>query len=55
MKKRLRKKRHLGEYRQYGFSIACDFRRDLSTAEFDQFVDSFVADAIEGIRHGNRI
>ena len=46
MRKRLRKKRHLGEYRQYGFSVVCDVRRDISAPEFDQFVDSFIENVI---------
>ena len=50
MRKRLRKKRHIGEYRQDGFSISCDFRRSLTGEEFDHFIDSFITSAIEA--HG---
>jgi uncharacterized protein YggL (DUF469 family) len=47
MRKRLRRKKHLGEFRQFGFSVACRFRKGLSREEFDRFVDDFIADAIE--------
>ena len=47
MKKRLRKKKHLGEFRQFGFSLECLLRVGLSDAEFDRFLDEFIADAIE--------
>lgn len=50
MRKRLRKKRHLGEYRQLGFSLQCKFGSVLSPEAFDQFTDAFLAEAVE--RHG---
>ena len=48
MKKRLRKKRHLGEFRQTGFSVDCRIRSGLSAAEFEEFTDQFIVQAIEG-------
>ena len=50
MRKRLRKKKHLGEFRQMGFSVDCQLRSGLSAAEFDQFTDEFIVQAIEA--HG---
>jgi uncharacterized protein YggL (DUF469 family) len=50
MNKRLRKKKHLGEFRQMGFSAECRLRSGLSSAEFDQFTDEFIAQAIEARR-----
>jgi len=50
MRKRVRKKRHIGEFRQDGFSISCDFCRSLTAVEFDYFIDSFLTNAIEA--HG---
>ena len=47
MKKRLRKQHHLGEFRQFGFSLESKFGRVLSPAEFDAFVVQFITDAIE--------
>jgi len=50
MNKRLRKKKHLGEFRQMGFSAECRLRSGLSSAEFDQFTNEFIAQAIEANR-----
>ncbi|MDA1274802.1 MAG: 50S ribosome-binding protein YggL [Verrucomicrobia bacterium] len=50
MRKRLRKKKHLGEFRQMGFTADCQMRPGLSGAEFDQFTDEFIVQAIEA--HG---
>jgi hypothetical protein len=47
MRKRLRKKKHVGEFRQYGFSIACRLREAVTAEEFDSFMDRFLAEAIE--------
>ncbi|RRJ96004.1 DUF469 family protein [Opitutaceae bacterium TAV4] len=47
MKKRLRKKKHLGEFRQFGFELTCRFQTDVPVERFDRFVDEFIADAIE--------
>lgn len=50
MNKRLRKKKHLGEFRQLGFSVDCRLRSGLSSAEFDLFTSEFIAQAIEAHR-----
>ncbi len=50
MRKRLRKKKHLGEFRQMGFSADCHMRPGLSGPQFDQFTDEFIVQAIEA--HG---
>ena len=47
MKKRLRKKKHLGEFRQMGFSVDCRIRSGLSEEGFDRFIDHFMDHAIE--------
>lgn len=47
MRKRLRKKRHLGEFRQFGFSVKCKLRDGISSDDFDRFADAFVVEAIE--------
>lgn len=47
MRKQLRKKRHLGEFRQFGFSVKCKLRDGISSDDFDHFIDAFVAEAIE--------
>lgn len=50
MNKRLRKKKHFGEFRQLGFSAGCQFRSGLSSVAFDQFTDEFIAHAVEANR-----
>jgi uncharacterized protein YggL (DUF469 family) len=50
MRKRIRKKNHLGEFRQMGLSVECHVRPGLSATEFDQFVIAFIEHAIEA--HG---
>jgi uncharacterized protein YggL (DUF469 family) len=47
MNKRLRKKKHVGEFRQMGFSAECRLRSGLSIADFNRFTDEFIAQAIE--------
>jgi uncharacterized protein YggL (DUF469 family) len=47
MKRRIRKKKHLGEFRQFGFSLACRFHASVSPEQFDRFVDEFIIEAIE--------
>lgn len=47
MKKRLRKKKHLAEFRQLGFSLVARLREALDEAGFDSFCDAFVSEAIE--------
>ncbi len=51
MKKRLRKKKHLGEFRQYGFSLDCRLRPGTSGSVFGQFIDDFISQSIEA--HGS--
>ena len=50
MRRRLRKKKHVGEFRQMGFSVECRLRPGLSPQEFDQFTDEFIQHAVEA--HG---
>ncbi|MCU0749423.1 MAG: YggL family protein [Akkermansiaceae bacterium] len=47
MKKRLRKKLHRGEFAIQGISLRASFTHDLTTTEFDAFVDDFIEQAIE--------
>jgi uncharacterized protein len=47
MRKRLRKKRHMGEFRKWGLPIAVRLRHPNG---FDDFLDAFIAQAIEA--HG---
>lgn len=45
MRKRLRKKKHLGEFREYGVYFAIRF--DKTSRNMDAFLDAFVLEAIE--------
>lgn len=45
--RRLRKKLHLGEFREFGFELSMCLCDGLSEAEFDRFWDAFLVDAIE--------
>ena len=45
MKKRIRKKKHLREYREWGVPIAIKRKRE---DDFDSFLDDFIEGAIEG-------
>lgn len=47
MKKRLRKKLRLREFRQFGFEVSFRLPDDLDEAGVDGFEDTFIADAIE--------
>lgn len=47
MRKRLRKKKHLGEYQGFGVEITATLSRGI---DFDAFLDDFIRDAIE--EHG---
>ena len=42
MKKRLRKKLHLGEFREFGFSVAFQTPSTLSTDERNSLLDAFI-------------
>ena len=44
MKKRLRKKKYLGEFKQEGFSVLIKFAPDLQTNVFNSFIDLFIAE-----------
>ncbi len=47
MKKRLRKKLRLGEFRELGFEVRFRLSDELDATALDQFWDSFIGDAIE--------
>ena len=47
MKKRLRKKLHLGEFREFGFEVGFRLSEDLDESGLDRFWDSFIGEAIE--------
>jgi uncharacterized protein YggL (DUF469 family) len=47
MRKRLRKKLKLKEFRLFGFSIKAQFSKTLSEKELDEFWDYFILDVIE--------
>jgi uncharacterized protein YggL (DUF469 family) len=41
--KRLRKKKHIGEFRELGFAVELTLRSGLSAAEHNQFADEWIA------------
>jgi uncharacterized protein YggL (DUF469 family) len=47
MRKRLRKKRHLGEFAEHAFDVWCTLETGLTEAATDAFVDRFLSQAIE--------
>jgi uncharacterized protein YggL (DUF469 family) len=47
VRRRLRKKKHLGEYQQLGFEVLADLRADLSDEDIEAFFDRAI-DAVEG-------
>ena len=47
MRKRLRKKLRLGEFREYGLEVSFRLADNLPEAGLDRFWDSFIGDAIE--------
>lgn len=47
MKKRLRKKKHLGEFKELGFEVRGDLRPGLSNHDIDAFVDRLI-EVVEG-------
>lgn len=49
MRRRLRKKKCLGEFKELGFSVVADLKPGLSTADLNAFLDRWI-DAIEA--HG---
>jgi uncharacterized protein YggL (DUF469 family) len=48
MKKRLRKKMRLAEFREFGFEVSFQLPDDLDQADLYRFFDSFITEAIEG-------
>ncbi len=44
MRKRLRKKRHLKEFREYGASLVVNIH---DGTDFDEFLDDFILEAVE--------
>lgn len=46
LKRRLRKKFHVGEFQESGFEVFVNLKPDLSEIEFDKFYDEFI-DVIE--------
>src|ERR1700687_5576587 len=47
MRKRIRKKRRLGEFAEYGLLVEVSPIASLSSAERDSLLDQFIEDAIE--------
>lgn len=47
MKKRLRKKYRVGEFRELCFEFTFDYKGDIESPECEQFLHSFVNDCIE--------
>ncbi len=47
MKKRLRKKYRVGEFRELCFHFSFDYKGDVEAPECEQFLHSFVEDCIE--------
>ncbi len=42
LKKRLRKKYHVGEFQEFGFEISATFQNYLSATEIDKIFDAFI-------------
>lgn len=42
LKRRLRKKYHLGEFQELGFELFTALKPDLSEEDFDKFLDDFI-------------
>jgi uncharacterized protein YggL (DUF469 family) len=42
LKRRLRKKKHLGEFQQLGFEISVSLKKDFNEFEFGKFTDDFI-------------
>lgn len=43
MKRRIRKKKRIGEFRELGFEVLADLRDGLSPNEFDAFLDRWIS------------
>jgi len=44
LKRRLRKKLHVGEFQVFGFEVSANFKSNLTEAESDKFYDEFIAE-----------
>ena len=42
LKRRLRKKNHLGEFQEFGFEVLIKFNSNLDEKEFTRFLDEFI-------------
>ena len=51
MNKRLRKKRHLGEFKEFGFIISLNLRSELTERELDAWLDDLI-EAVERLNLG---
>lgn len=47
MKKRLRKKRRVGEFKEFGFCIRFQLDENMSLTDVESFLDEFLTEAIE--------
>lgn len=47
MKKRLRKKLHIGEFQELGFSISFNFKDTATTEEAEAFIGEFLTEVVE--------
>jgi len=47
MRKRLRKKKHVGEFQEFGFELSFDIPEGLSIDDRNAVLDEFITDAIE--------
>ena len=50
MRKRIRKKRRLGEFQEFGFEVRFGLPSDFSERDQDAFFDAFISEAIESNR-----
>lgn len=44
LKRRLRKKHHVGEFQEFGFEIFATFRPNLNEVDFDKLFDEFIVE-----------
>jgi len=42
LKRRLRKKFHIGDFQELGFEVSCKFKWSLNETELDRFIDEFI-------------
>lgn len=48
VRKRLRKKKRIGEFTEYGFEISFRLKSDISVTAWESLIDRFLEEAIEG-------